>query len=60
MPTFRVGDTVRIRSEAFASFTGKIEGINQARALLKVMVVFYGRSKPVKPKFSDVERVSVE
>ena len=28
--TFRLGDTVRIKSGPFASFTGKVEGINQA------------------------------
>jgi transcriptional antiterminator NusG len=59
MTTFRLGDMVRIRSGAFASFTGKIEGINQTRALLKVRIIIYGRSEPVKLKFSDVEKVSV-
>ena len=56
--TFRLGDTVRIVSGPFASFAGKIEGINQAKALLKVMVAIYGRDNPVKLKFSDVEKVS--
>jgi transcription antitermination factor NusG len=27
--TFRLGDTVRIKSGPFQSFTGKVEGINQ-------------------------------
>src|SRR2546427_1073571 len=36
--TFRLGDTVRILSGPFVSFTGKIEGINQDKALLKVKV----------------------
>jgi len=53
--TFRPGDTVRITSGPFASFTGKIEGINQAKALLKVKVVIYGRTKPIKLNFADVE-----
>jgi len=34
--TFRLGDTVRILAGPFVSFTGEIEGINQAKALLKV------------------------
>ena len=56
--TFRLGDTVRILSGPFVSVTGKIEGINQDKALLKVKVAIYGRNKPIKLNFSDVERVS--
>ena len=55
--TVRLGDTVRIRSGPFASFTGKVEGINQAKALLKVMVNIFGRAKPIKLSFLDVEKV---
>jgi transcriptional antiterminator NusG len=55
--TFRLGDTVRIVSGPFTAFTGKIEGINQAKALLKVRVIIYGRNKPIKLNFTDVEVV---
>ena len=55
--TFRLGDSVRIKSGPFASFTGKVEGINQAKSLLKVMVNIYGRATPVKLRFLDVEKV---
>lgn len=55
---FRLGDTVRIRTGPFTAFTGKIEGINQAKALLKVTVTIYGRTTPIKLNFSDVEKVS--
>ena len=58
MPTYRLGDTVRIKSGPFASFNGKIEGINQARALLKVKVEIFGRETPVRLKFVDVERAA--
>jgi len=57
--TFRLGDTVRIVSGPFISFTGKIEGINQAKAALKVRVIIYGRNKPIKLSFNDVEIVSL-
>lgn len=56
---FRLGETVRIMSGPFAAFTGKIEGINQAKALLKVRVLIYGRST-IKLNFSDAETVSFE
>lgn len=57
MATFRLGDMVRIKAGAFASFTGRIEGINQARMLLKVNVNIYGRTQPAKVKFSEVEKI---
>ena len=56
---FRLGDTVRILSGPFVSFTGTIEGINQDQALLKVKVAIYGRSNPIKISFSDVEKVPI-
>ena len=56
--TFRLGDTVRIISGPFVSFTGKIEGINQSKALLLVRVAIYGRNKPIKLNFADVEIVN--
>ncbi len=54
--TFRLGDTVSIVSGPFVSFTGTIEGISQDKALLKVKVAIYGRNKPIKLNFSDVEK----
>jgi transcriptional antiterminator NusG len=54
---FRLGDTVRILTGPFAAFTGKIEGINQAKTLLKVKVSIYRRTTPIKLTFSDVEIV---
>lgn len=56
--TFRLGDTVRIMSGPFVSFTGKIEGINQSKALLLVKLAIYGRTKPISFSFADVEVVS--
>ena len=56
--TFRSGDTVRIMSGPFVSFTGTIEGINQSKALLKVKVAIFGRSDPVRLNFSDAENIS--
>jgi transcription termination/antitermination protein NusG len=56
--TFRLGDTVRVLSGPFASFNGRIEGINQAKRLLKVRVEIFGRETPVKLGYADVEKVS--
>ena len=56
--TFRLGDTVRIKSGPFASFTGRVEGINQAKSLLKVKLNIFGRAQPVSLRFLDVEKAS--
>ncbi len=55
---FRLGDTVRILYGPFGSFTGKIEGINQAKSLLKIKVAIFGRDKPLKLNFRAVEKVT--
>lgn len=54
--TFRLGDTVRVLSGPFASFTGTIEGINQSKRLLKVKVSIFGKETDVKLGFTDVEK----
>ena len=53
----RLGDTVRIKSGPFASFTGTVEGVNQAKSLLKVKVNIFARAKAVELRFLDVEKV---
>ena len=55
--TFRVGDAVRVRSGAFAAFAGRVEGINQAKRLLKVRVEIFGGPRDLKLGFDDVEAV---
>lgn len=55
---FRLGDVVRIRSGPFASFPGRVEGINQAKSLLKVRVEVLGRERSLKFGFREVEKVS--
>ena len=49
--TFSLGETVRIKSGPFQSFTGKVEGINQAKSRLKINVNIFGRAQPVKLTF---------
>jgi transcriptional antiterminator NusG len=56
--TFRLGDTVRVLSGPFASFPGTIEGINQAKRLLKVRIEIFGRVHDLKLGYDEVETVS--
>ena len=57
--TFRLGDTVRIKSGPFASFEGRVEGINQAKGLLKLRVQIFGRAQPIQLRLLDVEKVTL-
>ncbi len=54
--TFRVGEVVRIISGPFASFTGRVEGINRAKGLVKVSVRMLGEVQAVKVRFADIEK----
>jgi len=55
--TFKLDSTVRIISGPFASFTGKVVGINQAKSLLKVEVAICGNKQSVKINFMDAENL---
>lgn len=55
--TFRLGDTVRVISGPYASFKGRVEGINQSKALVKVSVEVFGRATALKLGIRDVEKV---
>lgn len=57
MPSYKLGDMVRIKSGPFNNFLGKIEGINQAKSLLKMAVEILSNPRIVL-KFSDVETAS--
>ena len=56
MPTFRLGDRVRIKSGAFASFDGRIEGIDEPKRELEIVVTIFGRATPVVVDFAEAER----
>lgn len=66
MQTFKLGDTVKVKRGPHASFEGRVEGINQAKSLLKVARealnpkpaegLFVRES--VSVKFADVEKAA--
>jgi transcription termination/antitermination protein NusG len=54
---FDIGDTVRVTSGNFATFTGIVEELDHDRSRAKVSISIFGRSTPLELSFEDVERV---
>ena len=53
---FEVGDTVRIKSGPFASFTGVVREIYSGLGELKVTVEVFGRATTVNVPASEAEK----
>lgn len=52
---YRVGEQVRVKTGAFANFTGDIEEINQDKRKIWLSVSIFGRPTRVEVEFSEVE-----
>jgi transcription antitermination factor NusG len=53
---YAAGDTVRIKSGAFALFTGRVIEVNREEATLKVTIKFQNEWRVLKLRFLDVEK----
>lgn len=56
--TYNEGDQVRVKSGAFANFTGEVEEVNNDKQKIWLSVSIFGRPTRVEVDFSEVELAS--
>lgn len=54
---YDIGDTVKVTSGNFATFSGVVEELDFDKSRVKVSISIFGRATPLELGFEDVERV---
>ncbi len=57
LPSWQVGEVVRVLVGPFAEFTGSIQAIDENREKASVLISIFGRDTPVEIDFSHIEKI---
>ena len=57
VPSFNVGDTVKVINGPFENFMGVVEEVNMEKQTLKAKVSMFGRDTPVELDFAQVDKI---
>ncbi len=55
---FQIGDTVKVTEGSFENFEGHIDGIDEHRGMVTVLLTIFGRSTPVEVEYWQLEKTS--
>ncbi|MFH0798690.1 MAG: transcription termination/antitermination protein NusG [Pseudomonadota bacterium] len=55
---FEKGENVRVTSGPFATFTGMVDEVHEAKGKLRVLVSIFGRATPIELDFTQVEKTT--
>ena len=54
---FAKGDRVKIKEGSFQNFEGNVEGIDEAKGIVTVLLTIFGRSTPVDVEYWQLEKL---
>ena len=55
--SLRIGEAVRITDGPFADFDGTVDGVNEEKGKVRVLISIFGRATPVDLDFLQVEKI---
>ncbi len=55
--SFKKGDLAKVTEGSFENFEGTIDGVDEGRGMVTVLLTIFGRSTPVEVEYWQVEKL---